>query len=156
MFAFSAAADVNPPGTTPLLSRTQVWRGLIMKAENALPFVPAMESCTVLERSGDGLVRQVSVRGDRLVERVTFTPEVEVFFQREDSAGAPAGWITNVISESEHGLLLTFTFALILPGLAPGSPQERQSGETMKVSYVEAVAATLAAMRRFALEGSPS
>lgn len=144
MFALSVAVDVNPPGVTPVLTQTQVWRGLVMKAENALPFVPAMQSCTVLERREGGLVREVLVRGERFIERVTFTPEIAVLFRREDAAGRSAGWITNIISESEHGLLLTFTFAL------------EQSGEIMRASYVDAIKATLAAMRRFVLEGSPS
>jgi hypothetical protein len=157
VFAFSAAVDVNPPGATPVLERAAVWRGLVMKAENALPFVPGMQSCTVLEHHAGGLVREVVVRGERFIERVTFTPEVAVLFERTDPArDAPAGWITNVISESEHGLLLTFTFAVVLPEARPGSADEQQGADVMKASYVEAIKATLAAMRRIVLEGSPT
>ena len=46
----------NDPRETPL-DRDQVWRGLVMKAENPLPFVPVISSCTVIERRPDGLVR---------------------------------------------------------------------------------------------------
>ena len=152
MFAFSASVDVNPPGASPRLSQEQVWHGLVMKAENAVLFVPRMQSCTVLERWEGGLLREVVNDGNRFREKITFTPPVEVLFERvgtEDNAG----WITNVISESAYGLLLTFTFAVNLPGAAPGTAEERARGETMKESYVGAVRATLARVRQLVGEG---
>jgi hypothetical protein len=147
VLALSVAVDVNPPGATPALARDDVWRGLVMKAEDALPFVPAMESCTVTERFEHGLVREVVVRGERYTERITFTPAVQVLFERTDAQGRSAGWITNVISDSDRGLTLTFTFNVVVPGVLAGSRQEAERGEEMKASYAEAVRATLVAVR---------
>jgi hypothetical protein len=147
MYTLSVSVDVNPSGVTPALTQEQVWRGLMMKAENAVLFVPRMQACTVLERWSDGLLREVVNDGNRFREKITFAPPVEVLFERvgtEDNAG----WITNVISESDHGLLLTFTFAVNLPGAAPGTEEERQKGAAMKESYVGAVKATLARVRQ--------
>jgi hypothetical protein len=147
MYTLSVSVDVNPSGVTPTLTQEQVWRGLMMKAENAVLFVPRMQACTVLERWSDGLLREVVNDGNRFREKITFAPPVEVLFERvgtEDNAG----WITNVISESDHGLLLTFTFAVNLPGAAPGTEEERQKGAAMKESYVGAVKATLARVRQ--------
>ena len=152
MYTLSVAVDVNPPGDMPRLTQDQVWRGLMMKAENAVLFVPRMQSCIVLERWSDGLLREVVNDGHRFREKITLTPPVEVLFERVDTDDN-AGWITNVISESEHGLLLTFTFAVNLPGAAPGSPAERTKGEAMKQSYVGAVRATLARVRELVSEG---
>jgi hypothetical protein len=147
MYTLSVSVDVNPSGVTPTLTQEQVWRGLMMKAENAVLFVPRMQACTVLERWSDGLLREVVNDGNRFREKITFAPPVEVLFERvgtEDNAG----WITNVISESDHGLLLTFTFAVNLPGAAPGTEEERHKGAAMKESYVGAVKATLARVRQ--------
>jgi hypothetical protein len=152
MHTLSVAVDVNPQGASPRLSQEQVWRGLMMKAENAVLFVPRMQSCTVIERWADGLLREVVNDGNRFREKISFTPPVEVLFERVDTADN-AGWITNVISESEHGLLLTFTFAVNLPGVAPGTPEERQKGAAMRESYVGAVKATLARVRKLVSEG---
>ena len=154
MYSLSVAVPVNPPGAKPVLGREEVWRGLVMKAENALPFVPAMQSCTIIERFEDGLLREVVARGERYTEHVAFTPQVQVFFKRRDEQGRPAGWIANVISDSDLGLLLTFTFNVVIPDVAPGSAEERRRGEELKESYAGAVRATLDAMRKFALEGS--
>lgn len=152
MQALSMSVDVNPAGATPVLSREQVWRGLVLKAENAVPFVPGMESCTVLERYADGLLREVVVRGDRFRERIIFTPPVQVSFERVDTL-EHAGWITNVLSESDRGLLLTFTFAVSFPGVEPGSGEEKGRAEAMKSSYLSAIETTLRIVRRLVQEG---
>ncbi|HEY3916164.1 MAG TPA: SRPBCC family protein [Stellaceae bacterium] len=152
MYVLSVAVDVNPEGATPRLSQDQVWRGLVMKAENAVLFVPRMQSCTVIERHADELLREVVADGHRFHEKITFTSPVEVLFERVGTTDN-AGWITNVISESAHGLLLTFTFAVNLPGAAPGTAEESAKGEAMKESYVGAVKATLARVRSLVQEG---
>ena len=143
----AASIEANPSGEDVVLTRDQVWRGLVMKAENALPFVPAMQECTVVERFESGLVRRVSTRGERLTERITFTPQVQVLFERTDMAGNRVGWIENVLSEGQHGLLLTFVLNIVLPGVAEGSADEQRRGDAVKQSYVEAIEATLREMR---------
>jgi hypothetical protein len=153
MYTLSVSVDVNPDGVTPHLTQAQVWRGLVMKAENAVLFVPSMTSCEVLEHHEGGLLREVVNGPHRFREKITFTPEVEVLFERVDTV-ENAGWITNVISESEHGLLLTFTFSVALPGVAPGTKEERQRGAEMRESYVGAVKATLARVRQLVADGA--
>jgi hypothetical protein len=149
MYAISATREVNPAGVVPVLTADQVWRGLVMKAENALPFVKAMEQCRVVERYHDGFLREIVLRGVRMTERITLTPPVEVHFERIDSQGYD-GWITNLISESDRGLLLTFTFAVGFPGVAPNSAEEKRRGDEIKVSYLSAIDSTLDAVRRLA------
>ena len=152
MYALSSSLEINPQGSTPVLNQDQVWRGLVMKAENAVLFVPGMQACKVLERYPDGLLREIMLGGDRFKERITFTPPVQVLFERVDTA-EHAGWITNIISESERGLILTFTFSVNFPGVQPGTEAEKQRGREMKSSYVKAVESTLNTVRRLASEG---
>jgi hypothetical protein len=150
----AATIEVNPVGRSVDLTRDDVWRGLVMKAENALPFVPAMQECTVLERFEHGLVRTILARNERLTERITFTPQVQVLFERTGPTGTNVGWIANVLSDGDGGLLLTFVLNIVLPGIEPGSPQERERGAAIKQSYVEAIDATLRRVRELALAGS--
>jgi Acetylaranotin biosynthesis cluster protein L len=152
MFTLSVAVEVNPAGAAPALTAHQVWRGLVMKAENGALFVPRMQACEVLERDATGLLREIAIGEERFREKITFTPEVEVLFERVGNE-ANAGWITNVISESALGLLLTFTFAVNLPGVTPGSAQERERGLAMRRSYVGAVEATLRRVRELVAAG---
>ena len=140
---------VNEPGE-PSLARSDVWAGLVKKADNALPFVPAMTHCEVLERRGDHeFDREIEFRGQRFVERITLEPEHRVTFTR--IAGDVLGTIANEIEEDEAAKLsLRFSFALVLKGVAPGSSEEATYAEGMKGDYLKAVEATLAAIRRVA------
>jgi len=149
----SASVQVNPPGVEPVLSREQVWRGLVMKAENALPFVPAMQACNVVSQSENGLLREITLGGNTFREQITFTPQVEVMFERVGTT-SNAGWITNVISESDHGLLLTFTFGLVFPDVEPGSDAEKQKGDSLKSDYLGSIGATLRIVRNLLAEGN--
>jgi hypothetical protein len=151
MFVLSHAVLINPPGATPVLTREQVWRGLVMKAENAVPFVPGMDYCRVVERHADGLTRDVSFRGQPMRERITFAPPVQVRFDRIDSPATT--WVTNTVSDSDEGLLLVFTFGVTIDGVPAGSEAERQRGAQMREAYVAAVGATLAKVRELAAAG---
>lgn len=151
MYALSASIEVNPPGETVPITPEQMWQGLVQKAEYAVPFVPAMDDCRVLERYADGFLREITLRGTVMRERIVFTPHVQVHFQRVQPEDG--GWISNVMSESVHGLLLTFTFALTFPGVAAGSAEEKRLGDNVKASYVEAINATIRETRRRVREG---
>jgi len=149
MYALSYTVEVNPAGAAPVLTAEQVWKGLEMKAANALPFVPGMTRCDVVERGENMLRREISVPGGDFEERITFFPPVQVHFERVGSGG----FIENTISDSDAGLLLTFTFALPFEGTAAGSAEERAKGEGMRASYVAAVSATLAKVRELVASG---
>ncbi|MDF2115964.1 SRPBCC family protein [Roseiarcaceae bacterium H3SJ34-1] len=146
MYAIAASFDVNPVGEPVVISREDMWKGLVQKAEYAVPFVPAMDDCRIIERFEDGFIREIHLRGTVMRERIVFTPDVQVHFTRIDPADG--GWIANVMSESEHGLQLTFVFALTFPGVAAGSAEERARGDDVKASYIEAITATIAETRR--------
>src|SRR5258705_1681173 len=149
MIYVTNAVPVNEPGE-PALVRADVWAGLEKKANNALPFVPAMTQCEVLERRGDlEFDREIEFRGQRFTERITLEPESRVTFTR--LAGNVLGTIANEIEEDESGeLSLRFSFALVLKGVEPGSAAEAEYAEGMKGDYLKAVEATLAAIRRVA------
>jgi hypothetical protein len=56
MISIGRTRPLNPPGSTSFVSRADVWRGLVLKANNALPFVPAMTHCEVLSVARPGSV----------------------------------------------------------------------------------------------------
>jgi hypothetical protein len=146
MIEVSKRIPVNEPGQ-PVLTRSDVWKGLVMKADNALPFVPAMTHCKVLDRESDTVfVREIEFRGERCRERITLTPEQRVEFVRLD--GSVLGTILNLIEEDDSGLGLRFSFKLKLDGMADGSAEEIEYGKVVEKDYLKAVDATLAAIRK--------
>jgi Domain of unknown function (DUF1857) len=153
MIFVSHALPVNVPGE-PRLDRANVWDGLVLKAENALPFVPAMTYCEVTQRHGDTVFdRDIDFRGQRFTERITLEAPHRVTFTR--IAGPVLGTIANEIEGAGDGLELRFSFALVVAGVEGGSAEEKAYAESMTGDYLKAVEATLNAMRRLA-EGVPA
>ncbi len=150
MFTFERTIEVNDDPKAPRLSRHDVWLGLMMKAANALPFVPAMEKCEVVERGDGWLLRDILLFGHPMTERVTFEPERLVTFVRV--AGPNPGTIENEILEEDGVLKLRFGFALTADGVEEGSPAEADYFAPSIPAYNGAVASTLAAVRRLVAE----
>jgi len=137
---------VNEDGQ-PELSRSDVWAGLVMKANNALPFVPAMTFCEVTDRLDDNTFdRDIDFRGQRMTERITLEEPHRVVFTR--TSGPVLGTIANEIEEEDGALFLRFSFALVVGGVDAGSLAEKDYADGMTGDYLKAVAATLAAMRK--------
>jgi acetylaranotin biosynthesis cluster protein L len=150
MYQLSRTVPVNEPGE-PVLSRHDVWQGLVMKANNALPYVPQMKKCEVVERGDGWLLRDILLGEEPLRERVTFEPERRVVFERV--AGNEPGRIENTLGEDERGnLTLTFSFSLTRKGLEGNPEAEKKHFAPMEGMYFNAVASTLAAVRRMVQE----
>ena len=139
---------VNVPGE-PHLDRAAVWDGLVLKAGNALPFVPSMTYCEVTQRHSDTVFdRDIDFRGERFTERISLEQPHRVTFTR--IAGPVLGTIANEFEGSEDDLKLRFSFALVVAGVEGGSAAEQEYADSMTGDYLKAVAATLNAMRRLA------
>jgi len=150
MIYVSHQLPVNAPGE-PRLDRAAVWDGLVLKANNALPFVPSMTFCEVTARYGDTVFdRDIDFRGQRFTERITLEAPHRVVFTR--IAGPVLGTIANEIEGTDDDLRLRFSFALVVSGVEGGSPGEQEYADSMTGDYLKAVEATLGAMRRIAAD----
>jgi hypothetical protein len=154
MIFVSHQLPVNVPGE-PQLAPANVWDGLVLKANNALPFVPSMTYCEVTQRHSDTVFdRDIDFRGERFTERITLEAPHRVTFTR--IAGPVLGTIANEIEGPADDLKLRFSFALVVHGVAGGSAAEQAYADSMTGDYLKAVAATLNAMRRIAADaGAP-
>jgi len=148
----SRTIKVNTDPKEPQLTRDLVWRGLTMKAENPLPFVPVITACRIVERQGGNrFIREIVDKGDTITEVVTLHPQRMVKFER--TSGRVLGTILNEIIENDAGdLELKFTFNLAVESVAADSAEEREFAGQMEQGYLMAVAATLKAMRQLARE----
>jgi hypothetical protein len=141
---------VNTAGE-PALARPAVWDGLVLKANNALPFVPSMTYCEVIARHSNTVFdRDIDFRGQRFTERITLEAPHRVVFTR--IAGPVLGTIANEIEGADDDLRLRFSFALVVAGVEGGSAAEQEYADSMTGDYLKAVEATLNAMRRLATD----
>ena len=153
MIFVTHSLPVNPPGE-PRLTPANVWDGLVLKANNALPFVPSMTFCEVTARHGDTVFdRDIDFRGQRFTERITLEAQHRVVFTR--IAGPVLGTIANEIEGQDDDLRLRFSFALVVADVEGGSTAEQLYASSMTGDYLKAVAATLNAMRQLAKARTP-
>ena len=137
----------------PKLTRSQIWHGLTLKAEDAVPFVPAMTECRVTERFENGIYRDIVFNGEPMTEKIIFYPEEKVEFIRTE--GIEMGAILNEIIEDEDGELhLRFAFTLARDDLPDGSAEEQAFADTMARGYLVAVRATIDEIRRLVGAGA--
>jgi len=74
-------APINPPGVSPVLSRSQVWKGLMEKCYRPQNFSPQISSCEILEESGSGMKRVVTFNcemGSKATEILTYHGQTTV------------------------------------------------------------------------------
>ncbi|MBE0614536.1 MAG: DUF1857 family protein [Burkholderiales bacterium] len=150
---FSHLIQINDP-FNPLidpLSREQLWRGLVLRAENPSLFVLALDGYEILERGPDTLARVLHFGSLRLRDRVSFAPMDQVRYEIEASQDSPAGTLVMSIEEPEPGQLFVRFDYETMQGGATASPDDLYSSLAKK-AYVEADIDTIRTIRRLAAE----
>lgn len=154
MIYSTATVPVNPNGEI-LLTLTQVWQGLVLKARDARQFLPPglCTKCEVVEESETHIVREATIGGQNLREIITFDPEKKVtFFQ---ATGPREGAIINELFEdAAGGLQLRFYGYLGLRGKEPGGAEEQAEQAFMDSDkgYKNALLSTLKRTRELVAE----
>ena len=104
---FEHLIEINDP-LNPLidrLSREQLWRGLVLRAETPMDFVPHLDNCSLLERSEQTMTRELRY-GELIVrDQVTFQPLHKVTYHVPPQKGIPESRLTMTIEEPEPEIL---------------------------------------------------
>ena len=118
---FEHLIEINDP-LNPLidaLTREQLWRGLVLRAESPKLFVPHLDECTILDReSGNGSASAGgsfgrSLRYGQLViaDRVLLTPLQQVRFEVAAQGEIAASSLTmSIEAPNEHTLFVRFKY----------------------------------------------
>lgn len=150
---FSHLVQINDP-LDPLidpLSREQLWHGLVLRAENPLLFVLALDRFEIVERGENALVRVLHFGNLRLRDRVSLRPMKQVCYEIEAAGEAPAGTLVISIEEPEPGqLFVRFDYETLPRGAT--APLDEFYSSFAKQAYVAADIDTISAIRRLAEE----
>ncbi len=152
MIRVSRELPINEPGEPVVLNRHQVWRGLEMKGRDAVPFVPSITECRVLEEWDGGYLREIVHAGERLREALTLIPERVIHFRRI-SDKTPGDIFNELYTNDEGELMMAFTIALDLPEVEPGTDEAKALADSLEDSYLRSIKATLAHLRSLAKNG---
>lgn len=151
---FEHLVEINDPHN-PLverLSRAQLWRGLVLRAENPEAFVPALDRCTILEKTELSLSRELHY-GDIVVrDSVTFLPPHQVVYQVPAQKDIPASTLTMTIEEPEAGVFF-MRFAYDDGASAQQDEANALFDEFRRSAYKEADIDTIRTIRLMAEEG---
>lgn len=153
---FEHLIQINDP-ENPLIAplhRDQIWQGLLYRVENPLPFLPGLESCTILERQAETLLRELDFGPAMIRDRVTIIAPHSVRFEIEPSESHPGGSLQIAIEEPEPAFLfLRFTYETTLAN-SPNS-EDRAYIEYVKSAYHQSDVDCVRIIRTLAAGGSP-
>ena len=149
---FEHVVEVNRPGEAlPPLSREELWFGLLCRAEDARPFLLGLESCRIVARHDNELVRELAFGTTVIRDRVSLYPPDRICFETEATQEHAGGNLVIGIEESETGgLFLRFCYRT---GFAGDSEEEIKVADAIRSAYHHADLDTLRVIREIARSG---
>jgi len=150
---FSHLIQINDP-LDPLidpLTREQLWGGLVLRAENPLLFVLALDGFEITGRGENALARELHFGRLTLRDRVEFEPMNKVRYEIEAADDTPAATLVMTIEEPEaNQLFVRFDYETLQGDAA--APLDEFYSSFARQAYVRADIDTVSTIRRLALE----
>lgn len=152
---FEHLIQINDPGNPliAMLTRTQLWQGLLHRVENPVPFLAGLESCAIVERDGTTLLRRLNFGAAIIEDRVTLTDSHWVRFDIVATDQHAGGSLTITIEEPQAGhLFLRFAYRTTLA--ERGEELDKAYAEYVKSAYHQSDMDCVRIIRTLAAEGS--
>lgn len=134
-----------------VLTRDQLWRGLVLRAEQPKLFVSYLDECTHVERDGDVLTRELRYDALLIRDTVTFTPQHSVHYDVPAQGEIPASRLVVTIEEPQEGaLFVRFAYD---DGRSEDDNMDAFYSEFRRSAYKEADIDTIKTIRELATQG---
>jgi hypothetical protein len=151
---FEHLIEINDP-LNPLadtMTREQLWRGLVLRAENPKMFMPHLDECTLGERESGSFTRRLRY-GELVIDDVVYmTPLQEVRYDVPAQGEIAASRMTMTIEAPSEGVM--WVRFLYDDGNASATDEMGKMYEDFKKSaYQEADLDTIKIVRQLASEG---
>lgn len=145
---FEHLVEINDPQNPmlPLLTRDQLWQGLMFRAEDATAFLPGLEACVILERGDCMLQRRLDFGQAAIEDCVTWSRYEWMCFEVAATGDHAGGTLTITIEEPEENhLFLRFAYATTLGESA--NDEDAAYAEFVKSAYHESDIDTVRVIR---------
>lgn len=159
---FEHLIEINDPlnPLAAILTRAQLWRGLVRRAEQPEDFLRGLDSCRIIERGGNELLRELAFGPVIIRDRVHFETGESghaVHYRTEFPPELAGAALTMRIEEPQSGhLFVRFRYdhpgADIDTAAAEGGEAEAVAN-VRRSAYTRADIDTIRTIRRYALEG---
>jgi Domain of unknown function (DUF1857) len=113
LMRFVHVIQINDPQSSLLkaLTREQVWRGLMRRAERPMDFLPQLHACNIVVRGDRLLMRELNFGAFVVRDRVRFTPQQALTFDTDSAPNIVAARLCIAIEASgDDQLQLRFTY----------------------------------------------
>jgi hypothetical protein len=151
---FEHLIAINDP-LNPLMdtiTREQLWRGLVLRAEDPKRFIPHLDECTIGERSAGSFKRRLRYGDVVIDDHVVLTPLQEVRFNVPAQGEITESSLRMAIeTPSEDVLVVRFTYDD--GNAAPSDEMSKMYEGIKKSAYQEADIDTVKIVRQLAAEG---
>lgn len=141
----------NNPLIAPL-SREQLWRGLVLRAERPTLFVMALDNCEITERAEQALSRTLQFGKLIIRDQVRFLPLQHVHYHVPEQTDIPASDLIMSIEEPQPGALFV-RFEYDDHQDETESEEAAFYNEFRREAYKEADIDTISMIRQLAAEG---
>ena len=146
---------INPLST--LLSRSQVWNGLIWRAEKPQDFQEDIDHLQIVERGADFLVREFTLGNLAIRDHIEWDTGREIIYDTQPNDQHRGGMLIMRLEEpSPDHLFVRFTYRTSLPETTnPGSDDASDAyyASYVKSAYQESDIDTIRRIRELAAEG---
>jgi hypothetical protein len=150
---FSHLVRINDPQNPQIepISREQLWRGLVLRAEDPAQFIMGLDAVRILERGEKQLLRELHFGKARILDKVSFEPMQEVRYDTDATHNVPAANLVMRIEEPVSGeFFVRFSYET---QARDGLPGNDFYDVFIKDAYLKADVDTISSIRRLALEG---
>lgn len=151
---FEHLIEINDP-LNPLadtLTREQLWRGLVLRAEDPKMFVPHLDECTISERESGSFARRLRYGELVIDDKVILSPLHEVRYEVPAQGDIAQSLLTMTIEAPSEGVL--WVRFLYDDGNVSATDDIGKMYEDFKKSaYQEADIDTIKIVRQLASEG---
>ena len=151
---FEHLIEINDP-LNPLIdtiSVEQLWRGLVLRAEDPKRFMPHLDECTISEREAGSFKRSLRYGELVIADRVVLTPLLQVRYEVPAQGEIAESRMTMTIEAPSEGVLwVRFFYDDGNPDA--GDEMGKMYEDFKKSAYQEADIDTVKIVRQLAAEG---
>lgn len=151
---FTHLIEINMPGNPLIapLTRAQLWRGLVLRAERPTLFLLGLDRCELTGRAPGELSRTLHFGKLVVRDQVRFSPQDNVHYHVPQQDAIPMSDLTMTIEEPQAGaLFVRFTYDDHNP--AQETDEESFYNGFRREAYKEADIDTIRIIRQLAEEG---
>ncbi|MDW5417034.1 MULTISPECIES: AtaL-like protein [unclassified Iodobacter] len=142
---------VNDPSNDLVLTRAELWKGLLIRAECPDVFMPHVDHVEIIERSSLHLLRKMIIGAMHIQDRIHLVHEQHLRYDTEPSEQHGGGTLLMQIEEPETGMLFV-RFHYQTPQDDQG--EEEEYAKFLKAAWQQNDVETIKKIRELAAEGS--